>query len=113
MKTRVRDFFQNEMVKFRFFFSKKNTNSLQNQKIKVPKMTSFWMTWLGSSTLTKRRHFIFCHICLFLPRMKLAKFETRFNLSEARKLIKMKVNIFKYQLFFFRIYLQKSKKFKI
>ena len=45
--------------------------------------------------------------------MKPARFGTRFGLSDARKSIKMKVDIFKSKLFLFRRYLQKSEMFKI
>ena len=59
------------------------------------KTTSFSMTWFGSFKLTKQRHFIVCHIALFLPCVKSVRFITRFGLSDTIKSIKMKIDIFK------------------
>ena len=77
--------------------------------LKCPKTAAFWLTLFGSFICTKQLRFVFCHVGLYLPRWK----TTRFGLSKGRESIKMKVGIFKWQLFLFSKYLQKFEKFKI
>ena len=53
--------------------------------------------------------FCICHTGFYLQHRKTVRFGTRFELFEAQESIKMKVGIFKYQIFYSRYNCKSSK----